>query len=138
MVNSRSGPSSADPTAQVGLTRGQTTTATGGTPEHGGAVANRGYRGNGDVRMLTRRAQGHGEADAEDRRSRRVGVLPESVAEDDAAARARRREAEQHLQGTRASELGVRRRSATRGSEPSKQGKQWLTGGQEFDGRRRR
>ena len=78
--------------------------------------------------MLTRRTRGHDEAAAGDRGSRRVGVSPEWLAEDDAAARARRRGVDFALQCTRASKLGVRRRSATRGSEPSKLGRQGLTG----------
>ena len=78
--------------------------------------------------MLTRRAQGHDEAAAGDRRSRRVGDSPEWLAEDDAAARARRREAKQHLQGTRASKLGVRRCTVTWGSYLCKQEGQGLTG----------
>ena len=81
--------------------------------------------------MLTRRSQGRGEAVGGVRWSRRVVASPEWLTGVAAAARVRRREAEQHLQGTRASELGVRRRSTTRGSEPSKQGRQWLTGEEE-------
>ena len=69
-----------------------------------------------------------GEADGGGQGSRRVVGSPESVAEVAAAARARRRRSQQHLQGTRASELGVRRRTATRGSELSKREGQWLTG----------
>ena len=45
-----------------------------------------------------------------------------------AAARARRRRPQQHLQGTRASEVDARRLTATRGSELSKRGGQRLTG----------
>ena len=78
--------------------------------------------------MLTRRAQGHDEAVGAGRGSRRVGVSPEWLAEDDAAARARWRGIDFALQCTRASKLGVRRRSVTRGSKPSKLGRHGLTG----------
>ena len=109
--------------------RGQPeSTSPGWSPEHGGAEATERCRGNQEARLLTRRARGHGEADAEDRRSRRVGVLPESVAEVVAAARARRRNAAAALQCTRASKFGVRRRTETRGSELCKREGQRLTG----------
>ena len=98
------------------------------SPEHGGAEAIRGYTWVRDARMLTKRSRGRGEADAGIRWSRRVGVQPECVAEVAVAARARRREAMQHLQGTRASEVDDRRLTATRGSELSKRGGQGLTG----------
>ena len=78
--------------------------------------------------MLTRCTRGHGEAAGVDRRSRRVVALPESVAEVAAAARARRRRMQQHLQGTRASEVDARRLTATWGSALSKREGQRLTG----------
>ena len=120
--------------------RGQPeSTSPGWSPEHGGAKLLSDAGGFRETARLTRRSRGRGEAVGADRRSRRVVASPEWLTGVAAAARARRREAEQHLQGTRASELGVRRLSATRGSELSRLGRQWLTGEEEIgDGTRRR
>ena len=72
----------------LGVNRSQ---ATGGTPEHGGAVATARCRGTRDARLLTKRSRGQGEVEGAVRWWRRVARSPESVAELAAAARARRR-----------------------------------------------